>query len=177
MPSSRGLRASAAAGTPLVAINPLGGVGTAGISGAGSINKPADAFSKVLKGQAHGPSQPQRIENSPIPAQQQTQARELEKAVETLFAAHQPQLAAQVLERIIVRLRRQGRVAGLPRLLKAQLMMVERAAGALNDPRREAAHFEAGVLVAELLADHRAQALFWLGPGRWQPSLCTCLVR
>lgn len=42
-------------------------------------------------------------------------------------------------------------------------MMVERAAGALNDPRREAAHFEAGVLVAELLVDHRAQALFWLG--------------
>ncbi|MDP1921535.1 MAG: ATP-dependent helicase HrpB [Myxococcales bacterium] len=63
-----------------MAINPLGGVGTAGISGAGSINKPADAFSKVLKGQAHGPSQPQRIENSPIPAQQQTQARALEKA-------------------------------------------------------------------------------------------------
>jgi hypothetical protein len=62
-----------------MAINPLGGVGTAGISGAGSINKPADAFSKVLKGQSHGPSQPQRIENSPIPAQQ-TQARALEKA-------------------------------------------------------------------------------------------------
>ena len=88
---------------------------------------------------------------------------ELEKAVEILFADNQPQLAAQVLERLIVRLRRQGRVAGLPRLLKAQLMLVERAAGALNDPRREAAHFEAGVLVAELLADHRAQALFWLG--------------
>jgi tetratricopeptide (TPR) repeat protein len=76
---------------------------------------------------------------------------ELEKAVETLFAAAQPQLAAQVLERIILRLRKQGRVAGLPRLLKAQLNLVERAAGALNDPRREAAHFEAGILVAELL--------------------------
>jgi serine/threonine protein kinase/tetratricopeptide (TPR) repeat protein len=88
---------------------------------------------------------------------------ELEKAAEALFAAGQPQLAAFVLERIIVRLRRQGRVAGLPRLLKAQLNMVERAAGALNDPRREAAHFEAGILVAELLGDHRAQALFWLG--------------
>lgn len=62
-----------------MAINPLGGVGTAGISGAGSVNKPADAFSKVLKGQAHGPNQPQRLETSPIPAQQ-TQARALEKA-------------------------------------------------------------------------------------------------
>lgn len=88
---------------------------------------------------------------------------ELEKAAEALFAAAQPQLAALVLERIIGRLRRQGRVAGLPRLLKAQLNLVERAPGALNDPRREAAHFEAGILVAELLADHRAQALFWLG--------------
>ena len=88
---------------------------------------------------------------------------ELEKAVEALFAANQPQLAAQVLERVILRLRKQGRVAGLPRLLRAQLNLVERAPGALNDPRREAAHFEAGILVAELLADHRAQALFWLG--------------
>ncbi len=88
---------------------------------------------------------------------------ELEKAADALFAAGQPQLAAHVLERIILRLRRQGRVAGLPRLLKAQLNLVERAAGALNDPRRETAHLEAGILVAELLADHRAQALFWLG--------------
>jgi tetratricopeptide (TPR) repeat protein len=88
---------------------------------------------------------------------------ELEKAAEALFAASQPHLAALVLERVIVRLRKHGRVAGLPRLLKAKLQLVERASGALNDPRREAAHFEAGVLVAELLADHRAQALFWLG--------------
>jgi serine/threonine protein kinase/tetratricopeptide (TPR) repeat protein len=88
---------------------------------------------------------------------------ELEKAAESLFAAAQPQLAAHVLERIILRLRKQGRIAGLPRLLKAQLNLVERAAGALNDPRREAAHLEAGILVAELLGDHRAQALFWLG--------------
>ncbi len=88
---------------------------------------------------------------------------ELEKAAESLFAAAQPQLAAHVLERIILRLRKQGRIPGLPRLLKAQLNLVERAAGALNDPRREAAHLEAGILVAELLGDHRAQALFWLG--------------
>lgn len=88
---------------------------------------------------------------------------DLEKAVEILFAANQPHLAAQVLERIIIRLRRHGRVAGLPRMLRAMLNLVERAPGALNDPRREATHIEAGVLVAELLADHRAQALFWLG--------------
>ncbi len=89
--------------------------------------------------------------------------KDLEKAAEALFAANQPQMAAQVLERLIVRLRKQGRVAGLPALLRAQLTLVERAAGALNDSRREAAHYEAGILVAELLADYRAQALFWLG--------------
>ncbi len=88
---------------------------------------------------------------------------ELEQAADDLFAASQPGLAAHVLERTIARLRRYGRVQGLPRLLKAQLNLAERAPGALNDPRREAAHHEAGILVAELLADHRAQAVFWLG--------------
>jgi tetratricopeptide (TPR) repeat protein len=42
-------------------------------------------------------------------------------------------------------------------------MLLENAAGALEDPAREMAHYEAGVLVAELLGDYRAQALFWLG--------------
>ncbi|HEY8379571.1 MAG TPA: protein kinase, partial [Nannocystis sp.] len=88
---------------------------------------------------------------------------ELEKAAEDLFAHGQPALAAQVLERVIIRLRKYGRVQGLLRLLKAQLNLVERAPGALNDPRREAAHYEAGILVAELLGDYRAQAVFWLG--------------
>jgi serine/threonine protein kinase/tetratricopeptide (TPR) repeat protein len=88
---------------------------------------------------------------------------DLEQAADDLFAGHQPGLAAQVLERVIARLRRYGRVQGLPRLLRAQLNLAERAPGALNDPRREAHHHEAGILVAELLGDHRAQAVFWLG--------------
>lgn len=87
----------------------------------------------------------------------------LERAADGLFEAKRPQLAAQVLERIIGRLRRYGRTASLDRLLAAQLRLLENAAGALEDPRREAAHYEAGILVAELLGDHRAQALFWLG--------------
>jgi serine/threonine protein kinase/tetratricopeptide (TPR) repeat protein len=87
----------------------------------------------------------------------------LERAADDLLVANQPQLAAQVLVRIIVRLRRFGRTAGLPRLLRAQLSLLEHAAGALEDRRREAAHYEAGILVAELLGDNRAQALFWLG--------------
>lgn len=88
---------------------------------------------------------------------------QLRDAARTLFMANQPQLAGQVLERLIERLRRHGRLAGLPRLLEAQLSLLNHAAGALDDARREAAHYEAGILVAELLGDFRAQALFWLG--------------
>jgi serine/threonine protein kinase/tetratricopeptide (TPR) repeat protein len=88
---------------------------------------------------------------------------ELEKAADALFAADQPQLAAQVLERLIRRLRRFGRAAALPRLLQAQLKLLNQAAGALEDPRREMSHYQAGILVAELVGDFRAEALFWLG--------------
>ncbi|MCA9690406.1 MAG: serine/threonine-protein kinase [Nannocystaceae bacterium] len=87
----------------------------------------------------------------------------LEEATDFLLKVNQPQLAGQVLERLISRLRRHGGVACLPRLLKAQLTLLENVAGALHDARREAAHYEAGILVAELLADYRAQSLFWLG--------------
>jgi serine/threonine protein kinase len=88
---------------------------------------------------------------------------ELEKAADALFDADQPQLAAQVLERLIRRLRRFGRAAALPRLLRAQLKLLDQAAGALEDPRREMSHYQAGILVAELVGDFRAEALFWLG--------------
>lgn len=87
----------------------------------------------------------------------------LEEAADTLIAAGQPQLGAEVLERLIRRLRRYGRSASLQRLLAAQLKLLNQAAGALEDPRREAAHYQAGILVAELLGDFRAQARFWLG--------------
>jgi ATP/maltotriose-dependent transcriptional regulator MalT len=84
-------------------------------------------------------------------------------AADGLLAAGQPQLAGQVLERLISRLRRYGRAAGLPRLLRAQLKLLDGAAGSLIDARREASHYEAGILIAELLGDFRAQSLFWLG--------------
>ncbi len=87
----------------------------------------------------------------------------LEEAAQQLFDAGQPQLGAQVLERLITKLRRHGRTAILDRLLRAKLMLLEHAAGALEDPAREMGHYEAGILIAELLHDHRAQALFWLG--------------
>jgi ATP/maltotriose-dependent transcriptional regulator MalT len=87
----------------------------------------------------------------------------LEQAIDRLLDAQQPQLAAQVLERLIGRLRRYGRAAALDRLLRAQMKLLRHAAGALDDPRREAAHYEAGILVAELLGDFGAQAQFWLG--------------
>lgn len=87
----------------------------------------------------------------------------LEATARQLFEAGQPQLGAQVTERLIRRLRRHGGTANLPRLLQAKLSLLRDAAGALEDPRREAAHYEAGILIAELLNDFRAQALFWLG--------------
>ncbi len=87
----------------------------------------------------------------------------LEAAADQLFKANQPQLASRVLQRVMTRLRRYGRIPALPRLLKAKLQLLEQAAGALDDPQREAAHYQAGILVAELLGDHRAQSLFWLG--------------
>lgn len=87
----------------------------------------------------------------------------LEEAADKLFEASQPQLAAQVLERLIRRLRRYGRTAALARLMRAQLKLLNQAAGALEDARKEAAHYQAGILVAELMGDFRAQSLFWLG--------------
>lgn len=53
-----------------MAINPLGGIGPSGVAGSGSVQKTADGFGKVMKGQTKSPSQPQRLENTPVPAQQ-----------------------------------------------------------------------------------------------------------
>ena len=87
----------------------------------------------------------------------------LESATDELVAAKRPQLAAQVIERTIRRLRRYGGTAMVPKLLETKLKLLQQAAGALDDPRREAAHYEAGILLAELMGNHRAEALFWLG--------------
>ncbi|MCA2981417.1 MAG: ATP-dependent helicase HrpB [Myxococcaceae bacterium] len=60
-----------------MAISPLGGVGPSGISGAGGVARPADAFSKVMKGQLQGPAAPQRLEHQPqlVTPQQRPEAR------------------------------------------------------------------------------------------------------
>lgn len=87
----------------------------------------------------------------------------LEEAAAQLFASGQARLGAAVTERLIRRLRKFGGTSSLDRLLAAKLTLLEQAAGALDDPRREAAHFEAGILIAELLNNYRAQSLFWLG--------------
>ncbi len=86
----------------------------------------------------------------------------LSDAADKLFEAGQAQLGAKVLERMIQRLRAFGGTEGLPRLLATKLKLLRQASGAIDDPRREAAHFEAGILVAELLQDFKAQSLFWL---------------
>lgn len=87
----------------------------------------------------------------------------LEEAAAGLFAVGQAQLGAAVLERLIKRLRQYGGTAAIPRLLEAKLLLLNQGAGALEDPRREASHYEAGILLAELMRDFRAQSLFWLG--------------
>lgn len=87
----------------------------------------------------------------------------LEEAAAGLFAVGQAQLGAEVLERLIARLRLHGGTAAIPRLLEAKLLLLNQGAGALSDPRKESAHYEAGILLAELMRDFRAQSLFWLG--------------
>ena len=87
----------------------------------------------------------------------------LEEAAAGLFAVGQAQLGAAVLERLIRRLRQHGGTAAIPRLLEAKLLLLNQGGGALDDPRRETAHYEAGILLAELMRDFRAQSLFWLG--------------
>ncbi|KIG12224.1 serine/threonine protein kinase with Chase2 sensor [Enhygromyxa salina] len=87
----------------------------------------------------------------------------LEEAAAGLFAVGQAQLGASVLERLIRRLRMHGGTAAIPRLLEAKLLLLNQGSGALDDPRREIAHYEAGILLSELMRDFRAQSLFWLG--------------
>ncbi len=88
---------------------------------------------------------------------------QLEQAAKVLFAVDQPQLGARVLDRLIRRLRRHGGVDALPALLAAKIDLLEHAAGALEDPRKELQHYKTGIFIAELLGDHRAEAKFWLG--------------
>lgn len=86
----------------------------------------------------------------------------LQEAAQELIAAHEPRLAGLVLQRLITRLRAHGGVDALPKLLEALRQLMLHAAGSLDDPQRELEHYQSGVLVAELLRDYKAQALFWL---------------
>jgi serine/threonine protein kinase/tetratricopeptide (TPR) repeat protein len=87
----------------------------------------------------------------------------LEQAAKDLIRHEQPQLAGQVLDRLIDRLRRHGGATGMRRLLDMLLLLRRHAQGAMDDPRRESRHYEAGILLSQLLGDHRAEATFWLG--------------
>lgn len=63
-----------------MAINPLGGAGPAGISGAGSAPKVGEGFGKVMKAQHQAPTA--RTENSPQPVQNgpRTEASSVQQA-------------------------------------------------------------------------------------------------
>ncbi len=86
----------------------------------------------------------------------------LEEAAHELIAADEPRLAGLVLERWIVRLRAFGGTSRLPKLLEALRLFMSHAAGTLDDPAAELEHYQAGILIAEVLQDFEAQALFWL---------------
>ncbi|TPV97229.1 MAG: hypothetical protein B7733_00605 [Myxococcales bacterium FL481] len=87
----------------------------------------------------------------------------LESTAHRLLAAGHPRLGAQLVLTLIDRLRRHGGVENLPRLLQAELTFLRDAAGALDDRDLEARRCEAGILIAQILADHRAESEFWLG--------------
>ena len=87
----------------------------------------------------------------------------LDAAARQLFEGKQPRLGAQVLARLISRLRRYGGPDSMGKILDATLMFLREGQGTLDDVREETAMLEAGVLIAELLQDFRAQALLWLG--------------
>lgn len=75
----------------------------------------------------------------------------------------QARLGALLLDRVIGRRRAHGGLEGAGRLLETILMLLQQAGGALEDSREETAHYEAGVLLAQLLGNHRAEALLCLG--------------
>jgi serine/threonine protein kinase/tetratricopeptide (TPR) repeat protein len=89
-------------------------------------------------------------------------AAALRETAKQLIDMGQPRLGANVLERLIYRLRRHGGTRELPSLLSALMTLMQDAAGSLDDPARELAHYHSGILIAELLHDFRAQSLFWL---------------
>ncbi len=88
---------------------------------------------------------------------------ELEQAATALIKLGQLNFAAQVLDRMIHRLRRHGGPSNLQRLLDTQLRLLNSTPGSLENVIAEMRHYEAGVLISEILQNHRAESLFWLG--------------
>jgi tetratricopeptide (TPR) repeat protein len=87
----------------------------------------------------------------------------LEELYDRLCDLGQARLGGSLLDRVIRRRRAHGGLEGSGRLLKTILMLRQKAGGALEDSREETAHYEAGVLLAQLLGNHWAEALLCLG--------------
>jgi tetratricopeptide (TPR) repeat protein len=87
----------------------------------------------------------------------------LTKAAEELLDQGQTRLGAGLLERVIRRLRNHGGAGCLRQLLDVTMVLFHRAYGTVENPRHEEIHYQSGALLAQLLADHRAEALLWLG--------------
>lgn len=90
-----------------MAINPLGGAGPAGISGAGSAPKVGEGFGKVMKAQHQAPAArtenaPQTVQNAPRTEAKSVQHAQAGKCrVEGAKAVEQQQVtAAKVLDQV-----------------------------------------------------------------------------
>lgn len=91
-----------------MAINPLGGAGPAGISGAGSAPKVGEGFGKVMKAQNQAPSTrtenaPQLVQNTPTSEAKSVQQAHAGKCrVEGAKTVEQPKqvTAAKVLDQV-----------------------------------------------------------------------------
>ena len=93
---------------------------------------------------------------------------ELDLGVDKLFAMKHHLLGARLLERNIIKLRQYGGMKSLSRLLSTVMTLLDKAPATLESTRREQEHYQIGAFAAQLLGDHRAEALLWLGlADRW----------
>jgi tetratricopeptide (TPR) repeat protein len=95
-------------------------------------------------------------------------ADELDVGISKLFDMSHHLLGAQLLERNIIKLRQHGGMKSLSRLLTTVTTLLEKAPATLESARREQEHYQIGAFAAQLLGDHRAEAMLWLGlADRW----------
>jgi hypothetical protein len=82
----------------------------------------------------------------------------IENSAHRLLRAGQPHRFADLMERVVNRLRRSGGLENAPRLLAAHLQLIHHAPGALVDEERELELLQDAIFLGELLGSASAQA-------------------